>query len=444
MIKRISRLLGLCDSKSRVMPPTDLYNEGWMLKVVLDWFSQQAIDKHPLSFAEHSRWYSEILLPSPFLPRSRKDPLAEAYTHADGAIGHFTVGRSGKGDINLNADARQLVIIEAKMFSRLSRGIKNFKDYDQATRTTACIAKELSIAQVPVEEISVLGFYVIAPEKQLELEPTFNSYLRKESMTDKVKQRVEAYGSDRETNQKNEWYQEWFLPTIQKIDIRALSWEEIIEYIISNDSDSGISQKKFYDNCLKYNQHPLKTKYNREYSGQTGTGKLTEASVLNRLSSLGLDAYKPIPDKGIDIIAKLPDKPDKIIKIQVKGRNPKKDPNWRWFQIRVSPNELLKAKNKGIDAKQAWIDKVNKVDFFVLYAVKHDEMWVLPKEKVFELIKLNENRYGNRPDNVFAYDEPLKQKQKEMNLDIEVEGEKMTERFSEYKNNFQIILDSFN
>jgi len=70
-------------------------------------------------------------------------------------------------------------------------------------------------------------------------------------------------------------------------------------------------------------------------------------------------------------------------------------------------------------------------------------MWVLPRDNVFELIKLNEHKYGSRPDNVFNYAEPLKQKQKEMNLDIEVAGEKLTERFAENLNNFKLILDAF-
>ena len=69
-------------------------------------------------------------------------------------------------------------------------------------------------------------------------------------------------------------------------------------------------------------------------------------------------------------------------------------------------------------------------------------MWVLPKEKIFELIKLNEHRYGSRPDNIFKYETPLKPKQKEMNLDIEVEGEKLTEKFAEYLDNFQLIMDT--
>ena len=134
--------------------------------------------------------------------------------------------------------------------------------------------------------------------------------------------------------------------------------------------------------------------------------------------------------------------PGKIVRVQVKTRNPKYDPNWRWFQISVQPKELLAAQKEKMDPDQTWIDKVNKVDFFVLDAVKHDEMWVLPKEKIFELINLNAQKYGGRPDNVFNFAAPLKQKQKEMNLDIEVEGEKLTQKFAEYLDNFQLILNS--
>jgi hypothetical protein len=176
--------------------------------------------------------------------------------------------------------------------------------------------------------------------------------------------------------------------------------------------------------------------------GQTATGVLTEQRVLDRLNSFGLVAYKPIPDQGVDIEAHLPDTPEKVAKIQVKGRNPKKDPNLRWFQIRVRRKELEKAKAENLDPNQTWIDKVNSVDFFILDAVKVDEMWVLPREKVFELIKLNETRYRTRPDNIFNYDLPLKQKQKEMNLDVEVDGVKLTEIFNPYLDNFDLILQA--
>ncbi len=153
--------------------------------------------------------------------------------------------------------------------------------------------------------------------------------------------------------------------------------------------------------------------------GQTRTGKLTEQRVRERLESLGLEVHKPIPDRGVDLIVHFPGKSGNIAKIQVKGRNPQKDPNLRWFQIRVAPTELVKARYRGISPAQSWMEKVDKVDFFILDAVKVDEMWVLNRNQVYELIKFNECKYASRPDNIFNYDLPLKQK--ELNLKLSVE-----------------------
>ena len=158
MFNQIMNMLQTCDTDHGVLPPTEVFNEGWMLRLILDWFSRQPTSEHKLSFEEGARWYSEILLPPPFLPRFQKDPQAESYTHADGVIGHFSMGRSGKGDIDLHPDATQLVVIEAKFFTSLSKGIRNFKNYDQAARTTACIAQTLSIIN---RQIKVTIFYFL-------------------------------------------------------------------------------------------------------------------------------------------------------------------------------------------------------------------------------------------------------------------------------------------
>ena len=442
MFSQITKILQTCDTDQGVLPPTEVYNEGWMLRLILDWFSKQPASDHQLSFEKGARWYSEILLPSQFLPRYQKDPQAEAYTHADGVIGHFSVGRSGKGDIDLHTDAKQFVVVAAKIFSRLSKGIKNFENYDQAARTTACIAETLFLRQGQISDILRLGFYVVAPENQLKFEPTFQTFLEKDSIRIKVRKRLKAYSDPTDAEAKNRWFQTWFLPTLESIDIQCLTWEGIISYIKANDRLNGDALSEFYEKCLALTQPKSKLGSTEKSSAAGSISKITANRVLTKLRSLGLVAYKPVPDRGIDIEVKSLEHPGKIIRIQVKTRNPKYDPNWRWFQIRVQPKELSAAKNKGIDAGQTWIDKVNKVDFFVLDAVKHDEMWVLPKEKIFELIKLNEHRYGSRPDNVFKYEAPLKQKQKEMNLDIEVEGEKLAEKFAEYLDNFQLIMDA--
>src|SRR4051812_5034183 len=123
-LARITELLNRCGTPNTVLPATELFNEGWMLRLVVDWASRHRSAIAELRFDEGSRWYSEALLPSRFKPRKRGDAAAEGFTHADGVIGHFTV-RSGRGDIELSAGARQLTVIEAKMASGLSPGTKH-------------------------------------------------------------------------------------------------------------------------------------------------------------------------------------------------------------------------------------------------------------------------------------------------------------------------------
>ena len=74
-------------------------------------------------------------------------------------------------------------------------------------------------------------------------------------------------------------------------------------------------------------------------------------------------------------------------------------------------------------------------------AIKVNEMFVLSQSQVFELIQLNEKVYRNRPDNIFNFIEPLKLKQKEMNLDIVVNGKSAREYFLVTIGNFKPILD---
>ena len=101
LINRINSMLRLCSTEDTVLPPTILYNEGWMLRLVLDWYATHRESDFYFSFPEGGNWYSEALLPSTFLPRYRGDKYAESWTHADGVIGHFEIGRDRDGDLTL-------------------------------------------------------------------------------------------------------------------------------------------------------------------------------------------------------------------------------------------------------------------------------------------------------------------------------------------------------
>ena len=58
-IDRIQKMLETCSIGDNVFPPTILYNEGWMLRLVVDWFARNRVNNHPLCFSDNTEWYSE-------------------------------------------------------------------------------------------------------------------------------------------------------------------------------------------------------------------------------------------------------------------------------------------------------------------------------------------------------------------------------------------------
>ena len=141
MLETIKVLLEELDTDRRHMPPTTLYNEGWFLRLILYLFSKYHVNGHPLYIIPGAKWYSEGLLPSPFLPVYWGDELAESYTHADGVIGNIAVGKAGRGDIFLIEPFEQFIVLEAKLFSKLAGGILKMPGYNQAARNITCMAE---------------------------------------------------------------------------------------------------------------------------------------------------------------------------------------------------------------------------------------------------------------------------------------------------------------
>jgi hypothetical protein len=234
-----------CGTEAAILPPTELYNEGWLLRLVLDWFQRSRLQGHPLSFSEGARWYSEALLASRFLPTRRGDPLAESFTHADGVIGHFDISPGERGEATLHKDAQQFVVIEAKLGSSLSTGVKNSPNYGQAARNAACIAHAVQVAELNPTALAFLAFYVVAPEQQIQ-SGVFENFVTKERIRNQVKSRVAQYGGVHDR-----WLEEAFLPSLERMALDLLSWESIIGHIEQHDASSGLSE--FYRECLRFN-----------------------------------------------------------------------------------------------------------------------------------------------------------------------------------------------
>ncbi len=246
MLDRVSALLERCAGNSSVVPPTTLYNEGWLLRLFLDWFDLHREAEHPLSFLPGARWYSEALLAPPFLPESRGDNRAESYTHADGIIGHFDIQPGERGEAILRKEARQFVVLEAKLGSGLSSGVKNAPGYDQAARNVACIVNAVEKTGRAAESVERFAFYVVAPESNIRA-GVFGDMVTRESIRRKVLARTAQYNGARDA-----WFTNTFEPMLRNIDCGLITWESLLDFLPK--AQFALSMGDFYSRCLKYNR----------------------------------------------------------------------------------------------------------------------------------------------------------------------------------------------
>jgi hypothetical protein len=261
---RIKAMLDACEAGQPSFPPSILFNEGWLLRIVLDWFSRHGGDRYPLSPRAGARWFSEAWLPSAFLPRYRGDRLAESRSHADGVLGHFTIGDPGTAGLSLLPEGRQLVVFEAKLFARLSAGVKNAPFYDQAARTVACMAEVLRRAGRPAEEMEDFALLILAPRARID-DGAFAWEASPESIYRKVRRRIEDYAG-----QRDEWFREAFVPACRRIEVRCLAWEEIIEVIAFHRPEEGQIIDSFYGRCLHFNRPQARAAFPGRRSGTAG------------------------------------------------------------------------------------------------------------------------------------------------------------------------------
>ncbi len=219
-----------------------------MLRLVLQWFAESNSTGHDLSFAPNTRWYSEARLASAFLPRYRGDKHAEGHTHADGVIGHFQIGEIGRSELAIETDAQQFIVVEAKMFSGLSKGTTHARTYNQAARNVACMAELIRRANCDPSDISSKAFFVLAPSEQID-GGVFADFMDKSSLERVVEERVANYNEP-----KTEWFENWFLPTLGSMRVSCMAWETVIAFIKSEDQSCGDDLEIFYNHCIEFNR----------------------------------------------------------------------------------------------------------------------------------------------------------------------------------------------
>jgi hypothetical protein len=252
-ILRVFAILESAGTPNSPILPTVLYEEGWLLRIVLS-LASDGIDCLPFKFATGARWLSEARLYSAFQARFKGDPLAETHSHADGAVGHLGIGLDTKSGLMLNACGTQFVIIEAKISSPLRGGTTRAKYFDQAARSVACMAETIRRCGQPLDQWESLAFHAFAPQVKIDA-GTFSREMTKDSIARKVERRIGEYPPEDQVD-RIEFQQRWLVPLLDRLTLECVSWESIIGRIRSHDVGIGNDVKTFYEKTLMYNDLP--------------------------------------------------------------------------------------------------------------------------------------------------------------------------------------------
>ena len=273
-----------CDTDTPVLARSEVYNETWMLRLMLariyDFSGDFKIDKQKkkaldmIRNAVKKHWISEGGLEPAF--------TKEGTTWADAILGDVELGEYDDSD----GDKRKVrlikpssggkyepcvVVIEAKMGSSLSKSVTNSSDYDQAARNIACLAKLLLDSQ---SEESDGAFFVFTPEKSNRDEAnklinkaieTINNQTK--SLPERKSSARDYKGIDKEDKEKQQKFQmivrriinssegENLKPEYNKSMV--LTWDEILN-AMNNEEDCTLgiisdTQKLriFYEKSLK-------------------------------------------------------------------------------------------------------------------------------------------------------------------------------------------------
>lgn len=219
--------------------PTLVFNEGWLLRAVLrQWKLAPGEAPLPfLPFPADATVYSEGQLHTPFAPRQRGDPLAEAHSHVDGIVGDFSIGATRSG-IEVSADCRYLAVFEAKLYSQIASGTSRMAGYDQVSRTVACVINALLCAGCsgPIAAHVV----VLYPADNAGINPARygKTYLEQQIAT-----RVQDFGLPPTAVFTRGWR-----AALETVQLWFVTWEEAL----AETADGQM--REFYQLCQRFNR----------------------------------------------------------------------------------------------------------------------------------------------------------------------------------------------
>ena len=247
-----------CGQYGTPIARSEVYNETWLLRMVLsclhdykdykgDFNASSPIEEREILNriidAVRVRWISEGGL--------RPTLKNEGTTWTDAIIG--AVGIKDDVDEELDSETKRgiilnrekenvgVVVIEAKVGSKLSEGTRNYAGYNQAARNIACLAK--LVMHEPEDFIRKCAFVVLGPQNPIK---SWKGQSENQRIVDAamgiIKRQHDVAQTRYDDNAK-------FLATAKMIagQSTVISWDEIVQIL----DDSELS--RFYTSVLKEN-----------------------------------------------------------------------------------------------------------------------------------------------------------------------------------------------
>ena len=234
----ITEIIKSIDSDHSRLNPTEIYNEGWMTRILVNNSIRYRIKIKGLDFGKIENWTSEALISSPFI---RADFDREGYTHADIALGNFSVNYETRGEIVIPDNAKIFGIIEAKMGSNLSQGTKHASEYNQASRTLACIASQTHNSSCDI------FFAVVGPKTILD-KYRIDKQIDLQHMIKQIENRFSPYSDDFRKKQE----MQSIITKARGCKVFLVSYEEWIDEF--EDGEVKELLTGFYEKSKKWNR----------------------------------------------------------------------------------------------------------------------------------------------------------------------------------------------
>ena len=226
--------------------PTEIYNEGWMTRLLMHYSVKEELKFEDIGIEidttfRNKHWTSEALISSPFVSAKSK---REGYTHPDIAIGDFNVDYCSSGRLEVEKKAKVFGIIEAKMKSPLSKGTTNAKEFNQASRTVACIAHNTTI------ECKTF-FYIVLPESKRDHKKmdgtTIIDLVSRDTIGEQIIERVKSHNT---TNQDQ--IDKNLIERVKQCKLGVITYKDWIAAFDNTEIKEELNE--FYVKCMKWNK----------------------------------------------------------------------------------------------------------------------------------------------------------------------------------------------